>query len=290
MTKALPMAWRCAHVSIQGRKRLGNQDASLARQRPQGAGWVVAVADGHGAAPYFRSHIGARLAVEAADAVLPAAGTALIQDWRLKVRQHRRALDEPDHADGVTYLAYGTTLIAAYGSGADLELVQIGDGDALWLPLEGPPLALIAQDPRLGGGPTTSLCPLDAERHVRQAQLQLPQQPGVLLLATDGWRNAFSSEAGFVHANAILRDLAWNHGPQAVCGQFARWFERHPLADDCSLALAVWGGTPASTDDSAIERNLAAISRAMSSQRRRLKLGLVLVFAALAALGGFLLK
>jgi len=315
-----PPIWQVAGLSVCGTKHRqrgeANQDAVLHRIDPSSGVTLIAVADGHGSAPYDRSAVGAQLAVEAAAQVLLACFAApeplavasrtvpheLLLRWRAAVdadlalhpRDSATAASKTRRQPFLRYLPYGTTLIAVGLRGRDLVMVQVGDGEAALLSEDVPPYPLLPKDLRLGAGPTTSLCTPDAARQCRVAVVSLgvdtPPGPWLLALTTDGWRNCYMKESDFTAALATTRALAAAHGPQSLCGHLEVWLAQWSAqgsGDDCSLALAWSGGSPAkaASDDDAsriIERQLAALTREQSTARHQLRAGLGLVLAVLA--------
>ena len=259
MSAAQP--WPCAALSVAGARHARggkpNQDAALARHDPATGGTLIAVADGHGGAPYERSAIGARLAVEAAatallgcekDEDLP---ETLVRLWRGAVEAHFHRHLPPSLAarqrtaanPRLLHMLYGTTVLAALIQGGTLRLLQLGDGEAMLVEADGMAYAPLPADPRLGGGFTSSLCLPDAARHVRVVRRALPaEEAQLLLLTTDGWRNCFSHEKDFLNALRLTRTLALAHGPEALCAQLEPWLRQASRAhsgDDCSLAITL---------------------------------------------------
>ncbi len=219
------------------RTNLPNQDAIdwLAWHSRDQQFITLALADGHGNARYFRSATGAQEAVEVAKTLLKALGhtysqsqnlTALkeiveqqlpqliVRQWNDAIANHlttapftAQELEKlsPDFRTQLASnprLAYGTTLIATLLTQTFILYVQLGDGDILTVDEAGnvarAPLAI---DPYLTGNTTTSLCMPDAWRFVRTYLQPLSQhEPGMLMLATDGYANSFETQAGFLDA------------------------------------------------------------------------------------------
>jgi hypothetical protein len=193
-------AWRVIGKSIQGashmRMELPNQDAI--RWLPNfglGPPLIVAVADGHGSAQYFRSNEGARLAVETATEVLqhfldgrpdlshlPAIKRTaeerlpelVVRAWReavdTHVEQHPFTEEEWVHlvkekGQGAQHtvakdpiLAYGATLLTVLVTDAFILYMQLGDGDILIVSEQGEVTRPLKGDERLIANETTSLC------------------------------------------------------------------------------------------------------------------------------------
>jgi hypothetical protein len=231
--------------------------------------WLaLAVADGHGGHPHFRSARGSELAIEAAlelaTAFGPLFGTApaaapvyltaresmvpaLIGRWQEAVaddladnplagdEQLMLAADEP-------IIAYGSTLLLAVVAAPWLVLCQIGDGDTVLVGADGVASVPVPHDPRLDGHSTTSLCQLDAADAFRIAVVNLPDSPvAALLLATDGFGNAQTADPWYQPVGGDLARLAAERGADWVGAQLPVWAARCASAegsgDDTALAL-----------------------------------------------------
>lgn len=262
MTLHQPLALcRAGGASVRGlahvRADKPNQDAVLWRlPDARFADAAIALADGHGAAPHFRSDTGARLAVESAAAVLgryhqpPDYGGAdalpalLLADWRRRVADDLARDPAPGDGalPGAALAPYGATLIAASATADELTLVQIGDGDLLLLFADGRVARPLADDAGLIGEQTYSLCLDDAERHFRTASIW--RTPGVpwpraVVVASDGVGKSFADDAGLFAAVAGLVAHAradWTHLMAELPGWLAA-LSAAGSADDASLAL-----------------------------------------------------
>jgi hypothetical protein len=242
--------WKVVTASVRGvshvRAELPNQDACDYRVCGDGdtACVSIAIADGHGGARHFRSHIGSRLAVQSALRVLQsfisdqlAAGSiqneqvlelvkqieagwrsAVLsdleqnplteQDWNM-LRQLPDGGFENGQPDSV--IAYGATLLAAAATPTHIVLLQIGDGDVLAVSATGKTTRPIPSDNRLMGNQTTSLCQPDAWKEFRTCILSGRHEfPVLLLMSTDGYANAFRTDADFLKIGrdylALIRD------------------------------------------------------------------------------------
>ncbi|HLJ07473.1 MAG TPA: PP2C family serine/threonine-protein phosphatase [Acidimicrobiia bacterium] len=251
------------------RDGLPNQDA-IGWHPPGGRGdaLVVVVSDGHGARPHFRSGTGSALAVQVAlDAgraflespappdELPA---RIVDGWRAAVAVDLRERPFTDtelevveltHGGGVReaveedpLIAYGATLIAAIVDGPSALVLQLGDGDVLHATPAGVSQPLPA-DPRLYGGMTTSLCMPDAVGETRMVRVTAPAgEGGVLVMATDGFKNAYLDDASFLQVGPDIARAA-RAGPDGVAGQLGGWLAeaaRHS-GDDVSVAVIGFG-------------------------------------------------
>jgi hypothetical protein len=275
MANAEPLDWRVTGCSVRGashaRSGLPNQDALLLSEPRGGPPVFAAVADGHGSARYVRSHVGARLAVEAAHEVLwqafvterPPDATPtilkraaeddlprkLMAAWRQKVEQHLAA--EPLTAEDLAAVnergevAYGATVLAVLVTAEFIVYLQLGDGEVLAVDPHGRVTHPLPPDERLLGNETTSLCGEEAWRDVRVKLQWLPAQdaappPALILVATDGYPNSFRDAAGFEKVGSDLREMIEAQGLGYVEQQLAGWLEQvtqKGSGDDVTLAL-----------------------------------------------------
>lgn len=248
--------WHAAAASVVGPKHRdagrGGQDASDSRAIP--GGHAVAVADGHGSERCYRADRGADLAVRVALEILAAAEEAaaipstLIEAWRRAVDADVAAFpfgtleldsgaDEPE-----PYTAYGTTLLAAAARADGLIVVHLGDGETLVAGMgrDGAPRRGLAPDPLLAADMTTSLALDDAADHVRISRFE-PSDASVdlLVLATDGYANAFADDAAFTQVGSDLLRWLGMRDPAWIEGELPSWLEHSAgiTGDDASLAL-----------------------------------------------------
>jgi Protein phosphatase 2C len=225
------------------RDGLPNQDSF--RRWVDEANTFVAVSDGHGSARHFRSHVGSRLAVEAADTVFREVlknSTALhsleccdsnavrdltehlVHTWQLNVRSDllrkpfkewelmKLESDEGRSARGEVQanplLAYGSTLLAVMATEAVLIYLQLGDGNILNVDARGRTEPALAEDTRLLANRTTSLCLPDAAQQFRYRIENLDHAPALILVSTDGYANSFKTDYDFLKIGAdYLRTL-----------------------------------------------------------------------------------
>ncbi len=218
-------------VSVRGashiRANMPNQDA-VGHER-HGDWTYLAVADGHGSKPHYRSDRGAVFAVETALALLrrvsgdlvgPGSGEVLatladdlVAAWRERVEADIRISPVRERPGFESHAVYGSTcLAAAIGPGRALFL-QIGDGDLLAAGREGSGPGsevdrVVPLDPDLVGPGTYSLCQPDARERVRARFFVAPHPlsaPGFVMAATDGLSKSYPRDGDFL---AVARHLS----------------------------------------------------------------------------------
>ncbi len=273
-------AWHVITGSARGAAHrasgMPNQD-SAAQHTTSGTGGaiVVAVADGHGHERHFRSADGSALAVDVACRVasrlavglgararrdeLDAAvrddlAQAIVLDWRagvgkqLVVRPYTvQEQSTLDLAGDGPEIPYGTTLLLAMITARWLVCAQIGDGDLLAVYPDGRSFYPLADDSRLDGQRTTSLCQPDAVASFRTCALDLSEMSLLaLLLATDGYSNAQAAELWQLGVGQDLAKLAAEHDHHWFERQVPSWAERcasaDGSADDTTIALLLQPG------------------------------------------------
>lgn len=242
-----------AHV----RRGAINQDHVDWRCDSDGLGFVAAVADGHGAAPYFRSDIGAKLAVQSALDCLkfpnpqqPSAatiGTWIHNRWSELVHAHLSQQRFSAPHDGDDLLPYGSTLIAASASSRWLITAQIGDGDT-YLGYSGQALVRVdASQDAFEGEQTLSLCMPDAASYFTIQIVDLDwveSPPDFLVLCTDGVAKSFATAGACERAMSQFRELCTSKAGQfsTVASQLPAWLSevsQRGSGDDASMVMAV---------------------------------------------------
>jgi serine/threonine protein phosphatase PrpC len=235
-------------------------------------GHVMAVADGHGSERCFRSARGAELAVASALAVLGRyldlshAGARptdrvplardLVDSWRAAVQRDLEespigSLPSDAQMDGDDeFMPYGTTMLAAAASDDIVVVAQLGDGESLLASTAQGPIRPPLRDPELAADTTTSLALPDAEDRIRIAFVHLSERPvDLVLLASDGYSNAFADDAAFGQVATDL--LAWlsQRDPQWVAQELPVWLAQSAAVsgDDASLGLLYRWPVPASS-------------------------------------------
>jgi hypothetical protein len=200
-----------------------------------------------------------------------AAGAEIIARWTAAVRADERddplpasafrpgGPDNPDNPavvepgrsrDAVVLKAYGSTLLVAGLTPAVAVFLQIGDGDLVVLGADGTAGHAVAADDRLVANETASLCTATAERDVRSALVDLTERPlALVLLATDGYGNAFEDEDWQRGVVTDFHDLARRRGAAYVAGNLPGWLDEsaRTAGDDVTVAVA-FGPLPRPTE------------------------------------------
>jgi serine/threonine protein phosphatase PrpC len=243
------LTWQAFGVSAIGarhlRERKPKQDA-INWQPVSGRGrrLALAVADGHGSDPYFRSAKGANFAVQVGTDICkqfleshwargPQATVLewinqelpqrILASWREAVaadldkspyQPQELAQMEANSAEqaSTSMIPYGTTLLVVGLTDELLVALQIGDGDLLACTREGavqhliPPLV----SDQLG---QSSLCYAEQASDFRTYARPLAEiDPGLVLLCTDGYATAFTEENQFLDQPAQLYSLLRERG------------------------------------------------------------------------------
>ena len=273
VTAAGGMAWSFGGASVRGaahiRRGQPNQDAIgwlPPAAAAQGAeSFAAAVSDGHGAAAYYRSEVGARLAVETAKAVLGrfleapdptgdarVVAAEVLAGWRAAVMQDLAGNPiEDDWVDSEQerLLPYGATLAAVAVRPDRLIALQIGDGDMLFGYPDGKIERPLASDQGLVGEQTYSLCLDDAADRFRARlyrRIEGQPWPDFVMLSTDGVSKSFADEKAFQSIARDYRASVRKMGLRSVLAQLETWLSdvtQRGSGDDVTLCLAI--GAPA---------------------------------------------
>ncbi len=259
----MSIQWQVVGQTVRGatheRNGLPNQDAIYwLPASGRGSSVVLTAADGHGSARYWRSHIGAALAVEkaaqlteeflhnqasvdnlslikhATEEWLP---RALVRNWSEAVAEHLTS----DPMDPESSVAYGATLIVAAVTERFVLYLQLGDGEILTVSERGEVGRPLIKDERLFGNETTSLCAPEAWRDFRVSFQPLTQSPpALILLSTDGYPNSFRDEAGFLQVGSDILRLIRDNGLASVKDHLEGWLRdstRAGSGDDVTLGI-----------------------------------------------------
>ncbi len=143
------------------------------------------------------------------------------------------------------YLAYGATLLAVLVTDLYIVYVQLGDGDILQVDSKGNTTRPLEQDPRLIANETTSLCMDQAwnefRLHVELYQAGTSKElPNLILTATDGYCNSYSTDAAFFKIGDDYRQMFKSNLIEDIDQQligFLRETSEKGSGDDITLGL-----------------------------------------------------
>ena len=211
---------------------------------------IIAVSDGHGGEPYFRSDRGARFAIAAVReaftalsgegragagdldrlrAGLPALPAQIVSAWRKAVAADIASDPDARLAGGEPQVAYGATCIAAgFGPGVSI-FTQIGDGDLLVAAPGGELMKPLPDDRDLEGEQTYSLCHDSALAHFRTKLFGAPHPlaaPGFAMVSSDGLSKSFAAESQFFDVARHWRSIVEQDGMEAACTDLENWLAR----------------------------------------------------------------
>lgn len=259
---APPVRWELLQGAVKGAAKRYSQDRCAATHVAGGRGVVLAVADGHGSAPHFRSDLGARWAVDAFTACAGDFAAAAVRyddeaerqgrdgRWwealpglraearrlpqQVAHRWYQRATlhdcNSPAHggrqpwpSDTPDLAPYGTTLVGAVLTRRLLVCWQLGDGDIVVLDAAGTPYSPLYTGPDLGDE-TDSLCAPESWHRARcHWRVLTSEGPTGLLLSTDGLSKSFTDHQGFLDFAAGVRGRAIELGMPAVRTRLPEW-------------------------------------------------------------------
>ena len=236
-----------------------NQDSVAVDQRGEWA--FLAVADGHGGGPHYRSDRGSRFATAAMIAVLreltqdgsakdagplraalPGLAHRLVGRWRQLVEADM-AMDAIEETGVFERLGvYGSTCVGAAIGPGFLVAAQIGDGD-LYVATNSGDAARIFPDDDLVGEQTYSLCQPEAVEQVKLALHAAPNPlaaPDFLFAATDGFSKSFKDEEAVRIVLRQYRQGMKDRGVAAIALELPDWLAKCSelgSGDDISVAI-----------------------------------------------------
>jgi hypothetical protein len=266
----MSLRWTALGASVQGASHKhsghGNQDA-VRMKNPSGADDVLllAVADGHGSARSFRSHLGSAMAAECAlremrrfirrlgpDAPLSRVRMQaktrwpkqLLAAWKSAVRTHlaENPFSDMDFAvfpepppklvpgrdlPITAYLAYGATLLAVAVTPHFIFYSQLGDGDILTVRADGTVSRPLPRRHEFMANQTVSLCSHHApeEFQIRVDTLR-GATPALIMLSTDGYANCFGDDEGFFKVGADFLSYLRGQGTGFVQEKLEEWLRQ----------------------------------------------------------------
>jgi serine/threonine protein phosphatase PrpC len=268
-------ASRRGHIHFES--GLKNQDAIKYVASSDAATVVLALADGHGANFCFRSHTGSQLAVDTASELLQQFAQSvsadesaslianrattvlaheLTQSWRAAVHsdlekrpftvEEWNSLAASEGWNGQYMvrrrpeLAYGSTVMAILATGTYVLSIQLGDGDILFVDMQGYTRRVIPKDP-IRRKQTASLSRRTAASELRvHVQDRIEGFPAVILAATDGYANSYKSDEQFLEIGREYLRLVSAEGFQGVERRFKSFRDEtspNGCGDDITIGL-----------------------------------------------------
>ncbi len=231
------------------------QDAyKIASGSVAGVPWLaVAVADGHGAAPHDRSHIGSTNACKVAcdllgdaarDRVLLGSNLEdflrnqfrreMVQKWEAACKASPAQADEPAPFN---LRRYGTTLSALLVIEQTVYCCRVGDSDLVRQASDEPVDPVFKDSEELTRTTTHSLASSNVHDHFDVAHFP-SKSLTALFLSTDGLRNSFEDEQAFHEFLAAIPSQAQKFGFEPVAGIIPKSLEyatTHGSGDDITL-------------------------------------------------------
>ncbi len=261
--------WQIAGASVRGASHISqalpNQDAAQWFRGDAGDLFVMAVADGHGAAVHSRSDRGAQLAVAiavdelrslmdqadgtAATPDMPALQAGLLARWQRAVQTD--LAEYPLRADEARALAaesldsaaaYGTTLLAVCVHNGTGFAIQIGDGTIYLVGSDGAVAAALTP-PVFPDEATYSLCMPNALDVIEARAFDRDElgRLAAIVVSTDGYSKSFRDDAlAAAQIKTMTERLSWDT-VEAVSRELEEWLDQVSQAgsgDDISLIVA----------------------------------------------------
>jgi serine/threonine protein phosphatase PrpC len=257
-------SWQLISTSVIGASHLQkgkpNQDAIRHYQAAQDSLTIMAVADGHGGEKYTHSDFGAKFAVKAAITVLKETfknqhdfslsqikhlsendiPKAIVRSWQEKIDEYCQRQADLNNENKYRY--FGSTLLVALILPRCIVYWQLGDGDIVTITDDNNLTRPIPADSRLLGNETTSLCGqkpwLDFRCHFQPITDNQP--PRFILLSSDGYSNAYSSNADFQQTVLDIAEFMKTEGQTWVREQLPDWLEeasKNGSGDDISVGI-----------------------------------------------------
>jgi hypothetical protein len=304
-------------------RNVPNQDAcQFAQPQHEKLPIIAAVADGHGGSLHFRSHTGAKLAVDAALRTLGRVAAAgelshpeavtheIVSAWRHAVSEDvalqpflggeiRSASHDGSNAEAELkknpFVAYGATLLAVMITTSGILYLQLGDGDILIVSKAGEVIRAFPPDPRFACEATSSLCmPAAVEEFAHCFVSSVVGTPELVLLSTDGYSKSFQNDGDFLKIGKDYLDLIRRDGPVRVGRDLPRILSHTSQCgsgDDISLVMAYMGSREGNNGQEPTE--LARLRSPLSHGEKQdlANWGILLyggIFAVLCGIAGYL--
>jgi serine/threonine protein phosphatase PrpC len=256
---APPRPVQISRVEVTTASEVGATHRHRHRDADDAVGWTgaignsviatVALADGHSDPRCGRSRDGAAFVVATA-ANLPhqvtgaaALTDALLADWHRRVDEHltdHPLTDRESTAGAPDRLAYGTTAMVCRVTEQHITIVRIGDGDIIAVTADGRSHRIATSD-QPPGDVTQSLSQPDAAQAARCVEIAADAAPVLLVLATDGFDNAYPTSDSMLRAAAELTTLRRESGVPLTSDVLTQWARSAAeISGDDATVAAIW--------------------------------------------------
>ncbi len=231
-----------------------NQDVGLAKVKANHA--YLIVSDGHGGKDYIRSHIGAKHAVLALEAIFNDFASnyknfdsinhaeqtlkeKIITSWRKLTIDHYINNPLPSYEID-PYKLYGATLLGVLLKDDYMVVIQIGDGNILALLENEDIVQYFKKDKKLVGNETTSICEINAIKDLHVKIVKLNVLPILIMVTTDGVINSFTDINDFYSLPKEVVMEIKSLGFNKTCQNFRQLLNdmvNKGSGDDCTVAI-----------------------------------------------------
>jgi serine/threonine protein phosphatase PrpC len=172
------------------------------------------------------------------------------------------------------FLAYGATLLAVLVTDAYIIYLQLGDGDILQVDSKGNTVRPLPRNPEFIANETTSLC-MDKAWDEFQVHIELhpkaepENMPVLILVATDGYSNSFSTDEGFLTIGQDYQQMFKSNLIEEIRQQLEEILQQTSekgSGDDITLGIIKRLET---NDREYLEKRFLAVERKLESSNMR---------------------
>lgn len=259
--------WEIAKASIVGRSheqsKKPNQDTlgTFPNELICDIPLVAVISDGHGANKYYRSDIGADIAVKSSIAYLKLLVGKFQKDnikfqgirdycieklaqkitlfWKRAVRESIQKYQYTEEESNI-YIPYGCTVLGLLFYENILITFQLGDGDILLVNSE-EVTKEFGKDENLIANETYSLCMKGAEKYFNVNVKRIDHSPPeLILISTDGYSNSFKDDESFYKAGKDFLEILQKEGIQVIRDNLDEWLKEtsnNGSGDDTTMIL-----------------------------------------------------
>ena len=261
------------HSHIQ--KNIPNQDAvCFFPNKDNSRFYVIALADGHGAAECIRSDTGSKLAVKIATKIgssyvknsikmknlmnqekkLNTLIKSIVMQWKKAATIHlkRNPLDlneqklldkidlkKKDKIKNNNLVYYGSTLLMALVRDNNLVLLQIGDGDICLVNSDNSVSMAFSHPKEFIANETHSLCMKRSET-LFQSNSFFTDCLNLIILSSDGYSNSFSTRDDFLQVGNDIHEMILKHCVASLKVHLPDWLNetsKMGSGDDITVAI-----------------------------------------------------